>query len=333
MSYRMCFVLAIATVAAIAVTGVAMSSGHESEPGTLIKDIRSGNCQRVVEILDRGVSPNAIVTDFSIETLLLAGRIVRFTPLIEAVRHDHSEIVAVLIRYGADPNMTPDREAYPALFFAIRKNNAVAAALLLEAGASIRTRTPPTDRPIYLWALERGRFKLLVMLSSKIDPRTDRRLLVEAVEHRNARVGHSDTPSNVFYNEYLLELIRQSDANPDDHFARILSGEDIDLDRAGLDFNNAHESRWTSLTWAIVNGKAAIVRQLLDAGVDVNASTEWGATPLMAASQVGDITTIERLRSMGADASMKDHLGMTAIDYAESELEKEAVEYLRSLEK
>ncbi len=69
----------------------------------------------------------------------------------------------------------------------------------------------------------------------------------------------------------------------------------------------------TPLHWAVHNGDAALVRQLLATGADARAVNDYGATPMSEAAERGDADLIRQLLKAGADVESANPEGQTAL--------------------
>src|SRR5262245_13797871 len=134
-----------------------MSDIQEHKDTELHQAIRSGNVDRVGELLSAGADPNIENFDGAVPLTTCANasadlRIVRLlleaganpdgiagwsSPLVSAVIHGHVAMVDALIRAGANINQ-PDDEEETALMWAIIKENSGLALYLLSIGADPR---------------------------------------------------------------------------------------------------------------------------------------------------------------------------------------------------
>jgi ankyrin repeat protein len=79
------------------------------------------------------------------------------------------------------------------------------------------------------------------------------------------------------------------------------------------DVNQRNADGSTPLQWAVYEGKADEVRQLLDAGADLTLANNYGATPMGLAAEVADTDIIALLLEAGADADSPNPEGQTAL--------------------
>lgn len=85
---------------------------------------------------------------------------------------------------------------------------------------------------------------------------------------------------------------------------------------AGADVNNTDDG-YTPMVWAVVDGKLAAVKWLLDHGAEPDRRGKNGWTPLMSAAS-GDCAEIARLLlDRGASAVIRSSEGKNAIDIAD----------------
>jgi ankyrin repeat protein len=77
--------------------------------------------------------------------------------------------------------------------------------------------------------------------------------------------------------------------------------------------NHRYADGSTPLQWAVYNGDAAEVKQLLDAGADVTLANDYGASPMSLAAEVADTDVLELLLAAGADVDSPNPEGQTAL--------------------
>jgi len=98
----------------------------------------------------------------------------------------------------------------------------------------------------------------------------------------------------------------------------------------GLDFNVRCSEGTTPLSYAVVSGRKAVVKGLIDKDVDVNRPSNSGMTPLLLATfnkQEGIAETL--LRVDGLDLDHLDRNRCSALGYAVKHDLKKTVELLK----
>jgi uncharacterized protein len=80
-----------------------------------------------------------------------------------------------------------------------------------------------------------------------------------------------------------------------------------------VDVNQRNADGSTPLQWAVYEGDAAKVRELIRAGADVSIANAYGASPVGLAAEVGDAAILRLLLDAGANADSPNADGMTAL--------------------
>jgi ankyrin repeat protein/predicted aspartyl protease len=276
-----------------------------SDPSPLYQAIDVKRVDAVKRLLELGVSPDT--TDYR-----------GVSPLMLAAARGQMDIVDVLLKYGAQVDLTskfyvghegqidlaPSYDGYRALLYAARFGRFDAVKRLLEAGADVNW--PATNgRTALFLAAEAGFTDLVALLldhGARVDPTlpTGETPLLAACSNGNVPV---------------VALLLSHNANA-----------------------NASGQRGTCLSYAAMIASVDCVKLLLEHGADANRSAREGTLPLMAAASVGLPRAAECLRLLlaaGADPSVKtksrdpSHSGKTAYDIAVERGHIESVELLR----
>lgn len=241
------------------------------------------------------------------------------TLLFLAIFRGRTDIVPLLLEYGADVNVPTTRMnsihfardgyagiiAVPAgttpLMIAVKLHKTDTVRLLLEAGADVQASNSWGFTAMVYTGISDGDDASLV------------RLLVEA----GANVHDSERRG--------LTASIWASANGHVHILRALI-------EAGADVNASSSYDLTGLLWASAAGEVGSVELLVEAGADVNASWRRGKTPLMHASdEYGDIEMVNvLLESPSIDVDASTSSGFTALMFASMDDEVEAVEVLLS---
>lgn len=214
------------------------------------------------------------------------------TALIEAARHNRTEIVKLLLAAKADPNK---RSAYgSALQSAAVAGHKEVVLLLLDRKPSAELVDEAFVSAAYL-----GRHEMMLLLhqrGARLE-RVGRAALFDAVSS-----SHSDEKSAVDSVTWLLQ--------------------------AGVDANGADKERgWTALHYAAYDGHTAVIALLLQRA-DPNVRDRDGATPLWWAAGVGRHEHARLLLERGADANARHRDGSTPLQRARYNRDDEMVRLL-----
>lgn len=174
---------------------------------SLSKEILEGTDEKVKAYLATGAPVN-VIDEYG------------YTPLIHATVLNKTELVALLLKYHADPNIT-DITGSTALHWAVDNNHLAISRLLLHARADPNAYTAH-GQPVLFYPLLRKNKPLIQLLLSKganIDFANDF-ILAKLVAHRFELQGHSDlvNPDGLFiavdlegfYLEFTLDLVQDS---------------------------------------------------------------------------------------------------------------------------
>lgn len=187
------------------------------------------------------------------------------TALMEASLRGYNDIVAPLLRAGADIDAT-DIYGDTALIFASGKGHLETVKLLLANRAAVNARSTYTKSTALMCAAVNG-YEAIV------------RLLLDAGADPNG--GNEGAP-------LLLAAWRGAGSTMEVLIAR------------GADVNARNEMGMTPLMYAAADGRAIIVKRLIERGADVNARNILGETPLAMARWRKQAEIIEILSGLGA---------------------------------
>ena len=230
------------------------------------------------------------------------------TPLMQASREGHDNVVAWLIGQHVDVNFHGLSD--PAIFYAIAMDHVSTVKLLLDAGADLRlgcTAVPEPNRALFLnmaWAVATNDVGMVDLLFSRgVDVNcTDSdgtTMLMRAVQ--------SAKPPII---AHLLE--KGADPNLTDNQGRTALMLSVNYQQGGdregiqplLDHGAKLEARdkqgRTALIWAGISTSEPVVRSLVDVGADINAADASGETALTYAGDRGNAEIVEFLKGKGA---------------------------------
>lgn len=255
----------------------------------LFQAAEHGDLARVKALVAKGARPNSLDPREDMP------------PVLAASTMEHFDVVAYLVRQGADVNVA-GIDGAPLIFDIVRRPDAALIRLLLEKGARVDARDAQGGTPL-IRALEHpgGGASFAALLSGDTSQAGNTAVVTAFLEHGadpNARDKAGATP--------LTNALRAADGE-----AALLL-----LDHgAGPDTPDG--SGATPLMLASVFAPSC-VGPLLQKGADVNAHTKDGLTALMMACAVGGdgAGTVPLLLEKGADVNARGKDGSTALTAA-----------------
>lgn len=192
-----------------------------------------------------------------------------------ACEKGHEQVVYALLRYGANPNVSPSPLA--AALRGKGKGAARIVQLLLGFGAE-----PGGGEPLLIRARTPQLIRLLLAAGAQVNATTDTPAFVSTALHRHARRGKTACVQ-----------------------ALLAAGADTEA-------RNIHGM--TALHLAVARGNMECVRALLAAGADINARDHHGNTPLMTAFSHRRLPLFRELLHAGANTSARDCGGRSIDD-------------------
>jgi uncharacterized protein len=203
---------------------------------------------------------------------------------------------AVLLALAlAWPGIAPAREAPPAFFTAIARDDDADVRLHLLRGVAVSSRTRDGTPALVLAAAERA-FKVV---------RTFLAIPGTEVELTN-RAGE---------NALMYAALHGSVET-----AQLLIEKGAQVNRPG----------WAPLHYAATGGSVPMVELLLERYAFIDAESPSRTTPLMLAVRQKHAALARRLISEGADPSIRNDAGFTAADYAQRNDDTTLAEWLRT---
>ena len=262
-----------------------------------------------------------------------------YAPLHYGVMKTRTEVVALLLEAGADPDVVNKQSKTP-LDLAISGSKDEIIDLLLEAGAAVEA--PVDSIYFFAWNNEVIGVKLHIYAGTDIDQADEfgNIPLLLAVEQ-----GHIGVAELLIQHEANLEVGDQHGFTPLIMSAELNHPEllQILLD-AGADIEAEDKAERTALDWAIIMQSAEAeeilrendapsgaeksfiaaiqtnnidaVKALLEMGVDVNEPAYTTKTPLHYASHSRNKDILNLMLSEGADLEAKTEQGFTPLSYA-----------------
>ncbi|MDT8991642.1 ankyrin repeat domain-containing protein [Curvibacter sp. APW13] len=185
--------------------------------------------------------------------------------------------------------------SYDDFFIALRQDNDLAVANLLERGFDPNTIDPAGQSGLFLALKIRSVRSALVLAKA---PAT-------VIDARNAQ---DESPLMLAALRGYVDI------------CRLLIEREADVNKPG----------WTPLHYAATGGHAAVVRLLLDEHAYIDAESPNGSTPLMMAAMYGTLEVVQLLVLAGADVTLKNELGLSALDFATRAGKPDTVAYLET---
>jgi ankyrin repeat protein len=232
--------------------------------------------------------------------------------LFEAVQLQDVEALKALLAKGADANTIENGR--PLLGWAAQNGNTQIVDLLLKAGANPNLADQGIGHTPLMRAIETQQpGAILLLLKAKADPNAKtpdgESCLTMAVESRKPKVVQALIVSGANVKEVMPSgdspaLTAAQDGMPESfEIIKILG-------KAGAEMN-ASNAAYTPLVYAIEQGNVELVKTLLESGANPNAKTQSGRTPLSAA--LGNKEIFQALLDAKADPNAKNGSGETPL--------------------
>lgn len=283
------------------------------------------------------VSAQSILnTGFKVDTLLettvvdpgginRANYLCYITPLQLAIRNADTEMVRLLIKYGADVNRDYTNGLTPVML-AARSGNTDILRLLIEAGADISkilTRTGDTALIMAASAGYKECVEMLIDAGADINLKNDDGMsaIMGAAAYGHTQVLENliiqDSNTNISHSESLSTSLMFSllglNYAPLDTHERMLESIHILL-AAGADISGNNKWGYPAIRVAVTAGNIEAVKLLLEYGADLNWKDENKCTLLFYVNEVPDnIELFKALIDMGIDPNIQDSDGRTIL--------------------
>jgi ankyrin repeat protein len=221
------------------------------------------------------------------------------TALSLAIDRENIELVALLLKKGADPNICK-KYMGPALFSAIGSNNYAIFTLLIDYHADI----------FYKDTVFGDEMKTALDMA---ELRGSRKM---ALWLKKAGVANGCAPETK--EEYFFQAVKDNDIRN----VKKYIGQGMDPN-----YKDTHER--TALMWAVMYGYHDLVRFLLDHGADIAVRQEHSNfIPLLTAADNGDLELVKLCLDRGIDINIQDKYRDTALLLSCKEQHTEIVKYL-----
>ncbi|KAL7912459.1 ankyrin repeat-containing domain protein [Trichoderma velutinum] len=285
-------------------------SDAENLRGSIISAVRGKNHKLIEQLLDRGVSPNAALTEAvnlhdseSIRLLLLFGADPNeadtdgITPLFAAVQKMFFSGAITLLKYGADPNLLAGPELESPLASAIATNKVSLSHLMLMYGGDLSQGTP-NGNTLLIASINKKTPKRMIdiLLHYGVDPneknREGKTALFEAINAGRVDIVGSLLDQGADPNLPGPKHMLWPAAHQTPCLQLLLSH--------GADYKKCPGIM--ELATSLNNIEA--VRVLLKAGVDPNAKKDGVYTPLCTSIRDNRMDIFQLLLSSGADPNV-----------------------------
>ena len=250
-----------------------------------------------------------------------------WTALMVASENGHSEVVPILLKGNADPNFQK-KDGATALMYASQNGHSEVVQILLNGGADPNIQIEAGWTTLMV-ASQNGHSEVAqILLKGGADPNIKMEVgwtaLMVASEN-----GHSE----------VVQILLKGNADPniqkkDGATALMYASHNghskvvqILLNRAA-DPNIRKKDGWTALMSASRNGHSEVVQILLKGGAEPNIQKKDGCTALMYASDNGHSKVVQILLKGGADLNIQQEVGATALISASQNGHSEVVQIL-----
>ena len=290
-----------------------------------------------VQISENGVTPLILASQFGhyqvVELLLKNGADPNIhnndglTPLILASQFGHYQVVEILLKNGADPNIH-NNDGFTALIVASQFGHYQVVEILLKNGADPNIHNNDGFTAL-TFASGKGHYQVVeLLLKNGADPNI----------HNNDGFTALIVASQ-FGHYQVVEILLKNGADPNIHnndgFTALIVASQFGhyqvveiLLKNGADPNIHNNDGFTALTFASGNSHYQVVELLLKNGADPNIHNNDGFTALIVASQFGHYQVVEILLKNGADPNIHNNDGFTALTFASGNGHYQVVELL-----
>ncbi len=221
--------------------------------------------------------------------------------LLDAVQADQQDIIASMLRAGANPNAA-NRYGITPLWMAATNGSTAVTQMLLKAGADATAKLPHGETAL-MTASRTGKPEVI-------------RLLLEAGADPNARETSQGETGLMWAagenHPEAIETLIKGGADPNQH-AKALDLAPMKWMQVGMVDTPLPRGGFTAIMYAARQNAQDAARALADNGTDLNAQDADGATALQLAiiNQHYDMAAL--LIEKGANPNVADNTGMTAV--------------------
>ncbi|KAK6363606.1 hypothetical protein TWF730_001030 [Orbilia blumenaviensis] len=290
-----------------------------------------------------------------------------YTPLHLAAKNGNHEVITILLKHNADPNVKARPTDQIALHLAVEMGHYKISLALIDSGSDLLARDKEGMAPLHV-AARQGKLdlvKLLIDRGSDINGRQkDRRtaLHLAAIENRpevvEEFISHKETDQNVQDNDQrtalhlaasklhfkeVMELLSRNqpglllrDKYGRDALITAIDKEDADegiiemLIQRGSDLSAVEDSGRGGLEYAAIYGYANVIKNLLAGGASLTNKDGFGRVALHYAAMGGSVDTVRLLLDNGVAVDAVDKDKWTPLHYASRPGHKKVIEVLKA---
>ena len=241
------------------------------------------------------------------------------TPLLQAARHGHKDVVTLLLNEGCPADIR-ESDGFTALHVAAQYGHIDIIEMLVNHGLDVNVEDIEGMTPLHSAAVE-GQLESVQTLL-RLGGRKSLTMMgvdVGAPLHQAAAHGHKDVLT-LLLKEGCPVTTRASDGLSVLHYAAQYGQEELIayLIDCGLDANIEDDDGRTPLHEAVCCGHLELVRALLRLGArrSMTMIARDAGTPLYIAAETGQVDIIEMLVGQGLDVNIQDNRGFTPLHVA-----------------
>lgn len=225
------------------------------------------------------------------------------------------DAVQMLVQNGAQINTT-NKFGETALLFAVANNHQKSVKLLIKKGADVNLTDVEDRSPLYFSntkemtkiLIKRNAMDLKNIDKKYIDDKTQLFIAAENNEFQKAKLLiQSGANINISNNRGVTPLIQVSDYKNQDFASMLIEN--------GADINAQNSSGCTALWYAAQKGLISTVHNLLEHDADPNIANNSGNTPVGISASRGFLRTTELLLDYGADPNIHNNDAYLPLDF------------------
>jgi ankyrin repeat protein len=322
-----------AILAAVACVLIALPVGYAwlNRPGAhdaaLRRAVMKGDLTETERLLDKGANPNLPALNCFVPALK--------TALLNHNKAHEKEIIALLLKHGADPNFVL-ADGTPLVTYAVVFDyiSPEIVTLLAENGADLNLKDRKGNTVLQTVLRHGDGTGGLTMVAALLDGGAD----------PNPRQNDGRTALHLALwrpssnRAKLVQMLAEHGVDPNirdhDGFTPLAGygyyNEDVILAlvAAGSDLEARNREGFTALQMAAAHRRSRASIAMVQKGANVNAEYPDGSTPLFSAANHGDVALAKAMLAKGADVNHANSTGRTPLHNAASNFQREMVAYL-----
>lgn len=246
----------------------------------------------------------------------------RCTPLMEAAKNGHDEMVLTLIKQGAKVNVR--NYSSTTLHYASLHCGKDVILALLAAGADALAKDFEGRMPLHCAALSGRKEEVAALLASGAEVEAKNIFSGWTALYYAVESGNKDVVVALLSAGAVVDVVDKRRLTPL-HYATLQGGMDVmmALLNAGADVNTQDHSLETPLHDAVMHRDERLVLAILENGAHVNMQNERGRTALHQSVSDGSKEIAMELLRRDADVTLKDENGMTTLNMAAMRRDKD----------